>query len=160
MPDDTSTEPPVITRNLLTIVCRTLEERGQPYTELNAHTVQLAIGEQRGIYTVYITADDARDYVRVLCYLGSRVPVDRRGAVAEALTRINYVTRIGSFAMDFADGEVLFGVSVDVEDGLLSAKMVDNMIGVALWNMERYHEPLMRIAFGDADPETALVEVP
>ena len=53
-----------------------------------------------------------------------------------------------------------FRIGADVEDGLLSEKMVDNMLGATLLTMEKFHEPLMRIAFGDADPETAIVDVP
>lgn len=81
-------------------------------------------------------------------------------AIAEALARINAQSVIGSFDLDFADGELRFRTSIDVEDGLLSEKMVDNMLGFSMTALERYHDPLMRVAFGDVEPELALVELP
>lgn len=160
MSDDTSLEPPVLTRNLMSVVCAMLEGYGYTYSEPDALTTQLAIGTSHGIHQVYFTANDQTDFVRITCHCGSYIPVDRRAAVAEALTRINWRNAIGSFDMDFADGEVRFRIGLDVEDGMFSRKMADNMLGFSLHMMERYHEPLMRIAFGDADPETALVAVP
>jgi hypothetical protein len=158
MADDPMLEPH--TRNLMAVVRAMLEGNGYTATEMDATTVQLAIGNQHGIYQVYFTATDANDLVRVVSHYGSRVPVDRRAAVGEALTRINWRTSIGSFDMDLSDGDVRFRIGMDVEEGLLSQKMANNMLGFAMHMMERYHEPLMRIAFGDADPETAVVDVP
>jgi hypothetical protein len=48
--------------------------------------------------------------------------------MAEYLTRANYGLILGNFAMDMADGEVHYKVSVDFEDGLLSPKMANNML--------------------------------
>lgn len=80
---------------------------------------------------------------------------DRRGAVAHQCA-----DPLGNFELDFADGELRFRASLDVEEGLLSEKMVGNMLGFSMHSMERFHDALMRIAFGDGDPELSLVELP
>lgn len=160
MADDPILEPPPHTRHLLDIACAMLDGHGYTYQQVDPNTVFLALANPHGVYQIYITADDEKDFVRVICQYGSRVPIDRRVAVAEALTRINWQRAIGGFDMDFSDGEVRFRVGIDVEGGLLSAQMVDNMVGFSLHTMDKYHDALMRIAFGDADPETAIVEVP
>lgn len=160
MPDELNANPVPATRNLLGVACAMLDGYGYSYHEVDPTTVQLSIGNPHGIYLTYITANDETDFVRVICHYGTRIPVDRRTAVMEALTRINWRMGIGSFDMDLTDGEVRFRVGTDVEDGLLSEKMVDNMLGFSLHSMDRFHEALMRVAFGDADPETAIVEVP
>lgn len=160
MADDPILEPPSHTRNLMSVVCAMLEEFGYTYHDLDESTVQLAIGTPHGIYQFYFTAADKTSFIRVIGHYGSRVPVDRRAAIAEALVRINWRTGIGSFDLDLSDGDVRYRIGMDVEDGLMSQKMADNMLGFSIHMLEKYHEPLMRIAFGDADPETAIVEVP
>lgn len=144
----------------MTVVCAMLEGYGYTYQELDATSIQLAIGNAHGIYQVFFTAADASDFIRVTGHFGSRVPADRRAAVAEAITRINWRTGIGGFDMDFSDGDVRYRIGMDVENGLLSEKMADNMLVFCINMMDKYHDPLMRIAFGDADPETAIVPVP
>jgi hypothetical protein len=80
--------------------------------------------------------------------------------VAELLTRINWQMSIGSYEMDFADGEVRYRIGMDLEGGWMTEKMADNMLGYAINALDRRHDAVMRVAFGDADPETAIVEVP
>jgi len=46
----------------------------------------------------------------------------KRGAVAEFINRANYGIIIGNFEMDFADGEIRYKTSIDVQgDKLTSA---------------------------------------
>ncbi len=37
--------------------------------------------------------------------------------------------------------------------------MVDNMLGCAFVTMHRYHDAIMRVAFGQVDPVVALAEM-
>jgi hypothetical protein len=145
---------------LMDTVRSMLDGHGYAYQLLDAHTLHLPLRNTRGLYTFYFTADESCDFVRVLGSYGPYVPADRRQAIAEAITRINRRSAIGNFDLDFADGEMRFRASLDVEGGLLSEKMVDNMLGFSMTAMERFHDPLMRVAFGDVDPELALVELP
>lgn len=145
---------------LMGTVCSMLDGHGYTYQLLDAHTLHLPLRNTHGLYTFYFTADESRDFVRVLGSYGPYVPADRRVAIAEAIARINAKSGIGNFELDFADGEIRYRVSADVEDGLLSEKMVDNMLGFTMTAMERFHDALMRIAFGDVEPELALVELP
>ena len=111
-------------------------------------------------HTMFFTARDAIDIVRLFCGPGTNVPVGRRAAVAEALARINMRLWIGNFELDFADGEVRFRVSMDVEQGLLSEKMVDNMMRCAFSTMERFHDAIMKVALGNVLAADAVGEVP
>ncbi|PYP75951.1 MAG: hypothetical protein DMD35_19975, partial [Gemmatimonadetes bacterium] len=151
--DDTGA---VHTDALMDIVRSMLDGHGYAYQLLDAHTLHLTLRNKRGLYTFYFTADESRDFLRILGNYGPYVPTDRRAAIAEALTRINARSAIGNFDLDFTDGEIRFRASVDVEEGLLSGKMVDNMLGFTMNALERFHDPLMRIAFGDVEPELAL----
>lgn len=145
---------------LMDTVRSLLDGHGYAYQLLDAHTLHCALRNTHGLYTFYFTADGSRDFLRLLGNYGPYMPVERRPAIAEALSRINCQLWLGNFELDFADGEVRFRASVDVEDGLLSETMVENMLRFTMNAMERFHDPLMRIAFGDGDPELAIVELP
>ena len=158
MTDDTRPEAgePVAAR-IMSVVHQALDEHGYRYLPLPSGAITLSIRDARGTYTMYVVADEALAWLRVLLSFGSRVPASRRSDVAEAIARINYELYHGGFDLDFADGELRYRQTIDVEDGLLSTTMVDNIIGYALHATEKYHVPLMQVAFGDVDPQIALV---
>lgn len=160
MNEDLDEMEAVHTHALMDTVRSLLDGHGYMYQLLDVHTLHCALRNAHGLYTFYFTADDSRDFLRLIGSYGPYVPADRRPAIAEALTRINARIPLGNFELDFSDGEVRFRASLDVEEGLLSEKMVDNMLGFTMGAMERFHDALMRIAFGDGDPELSLVELP
>src|SRR5262249_17088927 len=88
----------------------------------------------------------------------SNVPEEKRVEVAEFITRANYGLVIGNFEMDYADGEVRYKTSVDVEGGELTAKMVENVIRANVMTMDRYFPGLMGVLYGDRDPAEAIAE--
>lgn len=145
---------------LMSVVCAMLDEYEYSYQKLDDTRLHLTSRNEHGVYSLLFNANDETDLVRLSGGYGSNVPVHRRLAVAEALTRINYRLGIGNFDLDFSDGELRFRIAVDVEDGRLSIKMADNMLGFTLHTMERFHDSIMRVAFGNADPEGTIAEVP
>ena len=144
---------------LMTIIVEALDERGTVYSRIDDESLMVRIQGNHGTYDVLLVADDELEQVGCLCIFGSRVPPDRRHAMAEMVTRANYGLRIGNFEMDFTDGELRFRAGVDVEGGLLGAEMVHNMIGLSLSMNDRHHDAFMRVMFGDAEPQDALATI-
>lgn len=141
---------------LISTVRDALDGRGITWTEFDPQSIVLKFREQRSTYDVLVTADDAVDVVTGYCVIPTRVPLDRRPAVAEAVMRANYGLRYGNFEMDYDDGELRFRVSADVEGGLLSAQMVENLVSCGVQACEQYHDCFMRVAFAGAEPEQAV----
>jgi hypothetical protein len=135
-----------------------LDARSYKYHAVDALSLTLSFNHAHGAYVLYFTTNDDTDLVGLMATYGSRVPESRRGQVAEALSRINFLLWLGSFELDFADGELRFRIGIDVEGGQLSETMLSNMLGAALHSMDRYHVALMRIAFGEVDPAVALAD--
>ncbi|MEP7347744.1 MAG: YbjN domain-containing protein, partial [Gemmatimonadaceae bacterium] len=133
---------------------------GYRYQQIDAQSLIVTLRCERAVYGVFFGANDSTNLVRLTTSYGSTVPEDRRVAIAEAVTRINARFSFGNFDLDFEDGELRFRIGIDVEDGLLSEQMVNNMLGCALQAMDRFHPALMRIAFGDVEPAAAIAEVP
>lgn len=147
------------TDDLLAVVRESLDGYEYAYQQFSPTALRMAIRGELGAYHFIIGATDTTHYVRVQATYGAYVPGWKRQEVAEAIARINFGLGIGSFDIDFSDGELRFRVGVNVEDGLLSTTMVDNMVGLTIHTMEKFHHALMRVAFGDAEPHEVLAEV-
>jgi hypothetical protein len=144
---------------LIASVRAMLDARSYAYHVVDALSLTLSFNHAHGAYVLYFTTNDDTDLIGLMATYGSRVPESRRVQVAEALSCINVLLWLGSFELDFADGELRFRIGIDVEGGQLSETMLSNMLGAALHSMDRYHVALMRIAFGEVDPAVALPEV-
>jgi len=104
-----------------------------------------------------IKEDKEQLFVYVCC--SNRVPEDRRLQVAEFITRSNFGMAMGNFEMDMNDGEMRYKVSIDVEDGELSCKMVQNMLAASIQTMERYFPGLMAVCYGGQDAAVAVAAI-
>lgn len=94
----------------------------------------------------------------VYCYVTFpiRVPDVRIAAVAELITRANWELRNGNFDLDWENGGVLqFRTSINVCDGQLTNRMVQRLVLDGIEAADRFHDALMRVAFGDVTPGRA-----
>lgn len=85
-----------------------------------------------------------------------RVPRERRGAVAEFITRANYGLPMGTFEMDFSDGEVRLRSGLDYEDGGLTHFKLKNLLPPTISLMERYLPSLLAVIYSSVDPAEAI----
>ena len=89
-------------------------------------------------------------------FIPNKARPDRRAAVAELLTRINWELNLGCFEMNYADGEIRFRTNVmipaaDITDGIVEHLMRSNISIVD----ERIHQ-IMAVLYSDVTPEAAL----
>lgn len=91
--------------------------------------------------------------------MGSRVPADKRQAVAEYLTRANYGLVVGNFEMDFSDGEVRYKTSIDVEGGRLTQQMVRALVYVNVLMMNKYLPGIKSVVYADASPSEMVAQI-
>lgn len=87
-----------------------------------------------------------------------RVPEDKRGTVAEFITRANYGLVSGNFEMNWATGEVRFKTSIDVGDAYLSSTMLRPLVYGAVSGMDSYL-PGIQAVLEDESPEQAIALV-
>jgi hypothetical protein len=120
--------------------------------------VMLAFRGETGSWQCFGTVDDEKQWFTFYSILPSTVPEEKRVEVAEFITRANYGLVIGNFEMDYADGEVRYKTSIDVEGGDLTSKMVENVIRANVMTMDRYFNGLMGVLYGDRDPAEAIAE--
>ena len=92
-------------------------------------------------------------------YGPENVPEDRRQAMAEFITRANFGMVLGNFELDFADGEVRFKTSIDVEGAELTAELIKPVIYANVLTMDEYLPGLLTVSQGSATPEEALNKI-
>lgn len=93
---------------------------------------------RHGVWQVVLHCRDDVDQLVVLSFAPGTVAEDRRGPMAEFLTRANCTMPVGNFEMSFDSGEVRFRTSVDVEDTMLDPAMLDTLVTVNLAAMDHY----------------------
>lgn len=144
---------------LIDVVREALDAEGWSYEVVAERgACVLSVSGRSTLYRCIAAADEGLEQVAVLVVAPQRVPEATRVAVCEYLMRVNFGLRIGSFDLDFSDGEFRFRTAVDMEGGLLAPRMVQTMLGYALATMDVYHDGVLRVAFGGAGVEAALAE--
>lgn len=116
----------------------------------------LYIGLNRDLNVYVLTFENQ---VVVLSTVAGKVPAERRGQIAELITRINYDEYFGNFEMDFYDGELLYRTSIDVAGGSLTYTMFDNLLFHNTANFDFYYPAIQDVVRGFSDPEQALVNL-
>jgi len=112
-----------------------------------------------GTWDVYVVTDEDAEQVVIYSDLGMMVPKSKRAVAAEFLTRANFGLNIGNFEMDFADGQVRFKTSIDVEGGSLSDTQVKNLVGINVLTTDEYLPGLQKVIAGTATAREAIEEI-
>jgi hypothetical protein len=121
--------------------------------------LMLSFRGEAGSWQCFATVDEEKQWFTFYSILPSNVPEEKRVEIAEFITRANYGLVIGNFEMDYADGEVRYKTSVDVEGGELTPKMIENLMRANLMTMDRYFAGVMGVLYGDRDPAEAIAEM-
>jgi len=87
------------------------------------------------------------------------VPEDRRGAVAEYLTRANWRLSVGNWEMDWSDGETRFKTSVDLNGSALDDLVLEALFDANTQGYRQFLRGLAAVREGRLSPEAAIVEV-
>jgi len=120
--------------------------------------LQMGFSGENGRWMCYAQAHGDQRFI-FYSVMESRVPANKRQAVAEYLTRANYGLILGNFEMDFADGEVRYKTSIDVEGGQLAPQMIRNMVYTNVLMMDRYLPGIMNVVYAGTSPSDAIAQV-
>ena len=116
----------------------------------NLPVLSLSFTGRSGKWLCYAQAREDQEQMVFYSVCPIYAPKTRRTAVAEFITRANYGMIIGNFELDFADGEIRYKTSIDVEGSRLTAAMIKQLVYANVVIMDRYLPGLMRVIYGDA----------
>ena len=157
--NDEDEEDDSVPDGLLGVVTGMLTEREIDHHIIGDDSVGGRIRTEKAAYELFMTVDEPRECVFIYLIFPNRAPDGRRQAVAELIARANWRLALGSLDLDFSDGDVRFRCAVDVEDGVLTPSMLQNMVSAGLWTLDTYHDALVRVMIGGEEPGTAFEAV-
>lgn len=130
------------------------DELSDVYLDPGHVYAKFLISGEAAVYPVRIWARDSM--AQLLITLPNRIPPGARADAAEAICGINYSVTIGSFELDFRDGEVRFVVSTFLEEDRLPNTIWQSMMGAGLSTVERFTPVFLSLVYGNESPREAL----
>ena len=118
--------------------------------------VRSGINGDNGQWKIILSPSDENEVCLMLSIFPQRCPKYRRVACAELLTRINFGMLVGSFEMDFEDGQINFKTSHPFPEGQLDAELLKRVVGFNLDCMDKYLPAIMSVIYAGTSPAKAL----
>ena len=145
---------------ILETVERFLKKDDWPYNLLDDRPIyKTGFEGKNGQFTCYAQERAEQDQFVFYSVFPVRAPEERRSEVAEFITRANYGMIIGNFELDYADGEIRYKTSVDVEGSELTPELIKPVAFANLGTLDHYWPALAAVAAGQAAPQEALALV-
>jgi hypothetical protein len=92
----------------------------------------------------------------VSSFIPNKSRPERRAAVAELLTRINWELSLGCFEMNYADGEIRFRTSMILPGADITDAIADHLVRSNLCIVDERMPQIMAVLYSDVIPEDAL----
>ena len=126
--------------------------KGQP-------VLQMGFQGKNGQWTCYARARENEQQFVFYSICPVTVPKAKRRALAEFIARANYGMVIGNFELDFAEGEVAYKTSIDVEGLTLTFPQMKRLVDTNVAMMDQYLPGIKSVIQGDASPEEAIRQI-
>jgi hypothetical protein len=151
---------PENTQSIFDTMVQFFQEDGWKFLPMEGKPIlQMGFSGENGSWMCYAKAQEDKQRFLFYSVMESKVPENKRLAVAEYLTRANYGLILGNFEMDFSDGEVRYKTSIDVEGGQLTPWMIRTMVYTNVLMMDRYLPGIMSVIYGGVSPADAVAQV-
>jgi len=121
--------------------------------------VQLHINTELASIFCTLSLSTAGYWLAIYGAQPTRVPEANRHLVAELIARINQSYVVGSFDLDFADGELRYRAGHALIDEDPTHALVDRLVAYTVNAWNRCHLALMSVAYGDVTPEVAFARM-
>ena len=147
-------------RGILDTAVQFFTEDDWKFRQLEGKTIlQMGFRGENGAWQCFADAKEDKQRFIFFSAMDTRVPEDKRPAVADYLTRANYGLILGNFEMDFRDGEIRYKTSIDVEGGELTTQMVKTLVYVNVMMMDKYLPGVMSVIYANTPPADAVAKI-
>jgi hypothetical protein len=144
---------------IMAVIQQSCEEDGIKYRQMDERAIQMGFQGRTFTYQMLALAREEQRQAVFYSVIPLKVQPELRPVVAEYLCRANYGLLLGNFEFDYANGEVRYKTSVDVEGGELTSRMVKKQIAVNLSTVDKYAKGLMDILYRGLTPAEAIAEI-
>ena len=131
-----------------------------PFYQIKGQPVlQMAFQGENGKLTCYAKVREKQQQFVFYSLCPINAPENKRLAIAEFITRANSGTIVGNFELDFANGEIRYKTSIDVENDRLSSALIKQMVYANVTMMDEYLPGIMSVIYGDVEPKDAIAQI-
>jgi hypothetical protein len=128
-----------------------------PYTKIKGEPVLLtAFQGENGKWNCSAKVREEQEQFVFYSICPINAPENKRLAVAEFLTRANSGMIIGNFELDFADGEIRYKTSIDVQGDFLSFELIKQLVYANVTMMDEYLPGIKSVIESDVEPKDAI----
>jgi hypothetical protein len=135
------------------------EHKGRFLLDAEAHLIQWVVAGDYGTYTLVVRWEEQANRLFIRVPNITTVPKEKQVAAAVLSTMINWKLAIGTFQLDFSDGEVAFRNNLTVSDGKLGQKQVKAHCTGSTVAVDHFMPAFQRLLWSDASPEEALASL-
>jgi hypothetical protein len=121
--------------------------------------LQMDFPGKNGQLNCYAKAREAQQQFVFYSICPIKAPEDKRLQIAEFLTRANSGMLVGNFELDFANGEIRYRTSAEVEDDNLSSALIRRLVYANMMMMDEYLPGIMSVINGNVSPADAITQI-
>ena len=147
------------TETIVEVAREFFDSQDWPFVQLEDELFQLAFAGENGRWRCYTRIRQAEDQLLFYSICPLAVPDDRRAAIAEFLTNVNYGAVIGNFELDWSDGEIRYKTSIDVEGDRLSVPLMENLVYANVMMMDRYLPGIVAVIEAEISVDEAIARI-
>jgi hypothetical protein len=130
------------------------------FTKLQGQSIlQMAYQGENGLWNCYAQAREPQEQFVFYSIYPELVSEDKRLAMAELLTRLNYGLVIGNFEMDFNDGEIRYKTSIGVEGDILTDRVIKRLVYANVTIIDHYLPGIRAVMDGNMSPKDAIAKI-
>ncbi|TVQ58972.1 MAG: YbjN domain-containing protein [Spirulina sp. DLM2.Bin59] len=119
-------------------------------------TIAFGITLDSGQFRCYFCVDDENDCIQLVTVMPAAAPAEKFAPLCEFICRANYGLPLGGLAIDLTDGEMQYKTSISLHDVPANMNMIRNLMYPNFTMVDLYFPALMKIVYGDVDPETMM----
>ena len=155
-----TTEDATSSKQILEEIIDFFTEDDWPYTKIKGEPVLLtAFQGENGKWNCSAKARVQQEQFIFYSICPINAPENKRLAMAEFLTRANSGMIIGNFELDFADGEIRYKTSIDVQGDFLSFELIKQLVYANVTMMDEYLPGIISVINGEVSPEDAIAQI-
>ncbi|RLC76114.1 MAG: hypothetical protein DRI81_10635 [Chloroflexi bacterium] len=145
---------------ILETVLKFFSDDEWPFSRLEERPIlRTGFAGDNGEWTCYAQVQEEQERFIFYSVCPVKAPEEKRPAMAEFLTRVNYGLVIGNFEMNFSDGEIRSKTSADFEGDRASVAVIKNLVYANVLTMDLYLPGIMSVLYGDVSPAQAITQV-
>lgn len=144
-------------KSLFELVGKYLQDADMNFNALTDEGYVGFIDGDNLVWQVIVGTDDESEYrlVQVTSILPFKVAAHTRNVIAELFVRMNCGMTIGSWDLEMDDGEMRFGINIDLMDGALTSLMFERMFSVSVSLVDDACPLILSVMHGGMKPSEA-----